>query len=196
MNYKLIYDAIVERAKTTIREGYMERHHIIPKCLGGDDSQGNLVLLTAREHYLCHWLLAKHHNIKKLWNAFAMMSVINDRQERIKNSRVFERARIARTLAMTGDGNPMYGKPSACKSHTEETKQKIRLAKLGKKRDPFTRSPPSQETRDRISSANKGKVAHNKGIPANRWICPHCGKEGGGESNKTRWHFDNCKMKG
>lgn len=39
--------------------GYHEIHHILPKCLGGDDSINNLVKLTAREHFICHLLLIR-----------------------------------------------------------------------------------------------------------------------------------------
>ena len=39
--------------------GYYERHHILPKCLGGKDDYENLVYLTARQHLLAHWLLMK-----------------------------------------------------------------------------------------------------------------------------------------
>jgi hypothetical protein len=39
--------------------GYYERHHILPKCIGGKDAFENLVYLTARCHLLAHWLLMK-----------------------------------------------------------------------------------------------------------------------------------------
>jgi hypothetical protein len=193
MNYQKIYNQIIERAKSNIREGYLERHHIVPKSLGGTDDGSNLVLLTAREHYLCHWLLAKQTNDKRMWLAFSMMSVSSDKHQRIKSGRVFERAKISRSYAMTGENNPMYGKKSACVGHTEETKQKIRESKLGKKRSPFKRSAASQETKDRISAANKGKVAHNKGKPTQKFQCIHC-KKMVDVGNLNRWHNERCKM--
>jgi len=54
MNYKRIHDQIIERAKSRILEGYKERHHIIPKCMGGNNEKDNLVYLTAREHFIIH----------------------------------------------------------------------------------------------------------------------------------------------
>lgn len=39
--------------------GYFERHHVLPKCLGGKDTFDNLVYLSARCHLLAHWLLMK-----------------------------------------------------------------------------------------------------------------------------------------
>ena len=38
--------------------GYKERHHILPKCMGGNDDKENLIDLTAQEHYEAHRLLA------------------------------------------------------------------------------------------------------------------------------------------
>lgn len=61
MNWTIIYknlidNAIIEkRIKST--EIYYENHHIIPKHMGGDNSNDNLVLLTFREHVLAHYLL-------------------------------------------------------------------------------------------------------------------------------------------
>jgi len=157
MNYSKIYKNIIERAQTRQNDCYVEKHHIIPKCLGGSNEKENLVELTAREHFICHWLLAKHHNTKQLWNAFSMMCIGAKKHHRNISSRTFEILRKARSLANTGKNNPMYGKPSACKSHSEETKEKIRLSKLGKKRTPFKRSPASDETKRKISESKKGK---------------------------------------
>ena len=39
----------------------MEKHHIIPKCLGGSNDRKNLVYLTPIEHYIAHRLLANMH---------------------------------------------------------------------------------------------------------------------------------------
>ena len=59
MNYKRIYNNIVDRAKNRIPEGYIERHHIVPRCMGGKDAKDNLVALYPEEHFLCHILLLK-----------------------------------------------------------------------------------------------------------------------------------------
>lgn len=58
MNYKKIYESLISKAKEREIEGYKERHHILPRCIGGDDSEDNLVDLTAREHVFAHILLA------------------------------------------------------------------------------------------------------------------------------------------
>jgi hypothetical protein len=57
--YTIWYHNIINRARQRKIEGYSEGHHIIPKCLGGDNSKSNLVRLTAREHFICHQLLVR-----------------------------------------------------------------------------------------------------------------------------------------
>jgi hypothetical protein len=59
VDYKKHYDLLIERAKTRQLIGYCERHHIIPKCLGGSNFETNLVNLTPEEHYVAHQLLVK-----------------------------------------------------------------------------------------------------------------------------------------
>ena len=56
------YYSIIKRAKSENRERhgrYYELHHIIPKCMNGSNGNHNLVLLTLREHFVCHLLLPK-----------------------------------------------------------------------------------------------------------------------------------------
>lgn len=59
MNYDLIYKKLMDRARGRLLEGYVERHHIVPKCLGGTDDPLNVVALTPEEHYLAHQILVK-----------------------------------------------------------------------------------------------------------------------------------------
>lgn len=70
MNYRKVYDDLINNAKLKNRIKldkndqnyiYYESHHIIPKCIGGKD-KNNLVLLTAKEHYLAHKLLVRIYN--------------------------------------------------------------------------------------------------------------------------------------
>lgn len=74
MNYIKIYNSLIDRAKNRTLEGYKESHHIVPKSIGGSNAYTNLVDLTAREHFLAHWLLVKIHpkEFKLLcaWNSF------------------------------------------------------------------------------------------------------------------------------
>lgn len=96
MNYEKIYFSIIEKKKAQPANGYSEKHHILPKSLGGSDDTHNIVRLSAREHFICHWLLVKIHrndvrSHSKMLRAFAMMCVCKSfNQERI-TSKVFER---------------------------------------------------------------------------------------------------------
>lgn len=87
MNYAAIYTSLMEyRKKNVIETG--EVHHILPKCLGGDNSVTNLVCLTYREHYVAHMLLTKiypkDHNLKY---AVYMMTLVQSSKERRPTSR-------------------------------------------------------------------------------------------------------------
>ena len=172
--YEKWYAAITNRAKTRLLESYTESHHIKPRSLGGDDSLDNLVQLTAREHFICHWLLTKFtsgDDRVKMLNALRMMRAENPNQKRYKTkitARVYEHLKkeysIIQSIERKGAGNGMFGK-----KHTEEAKEKIRKAhlgskltdeqiekvrqsKLGKKRKPF-----SEEWLANIKAARQGE---------------------------------------
>ena len=78
MNYKDFIDDIINtRGRYGCGEEYHERHHIVPRCIGGTDEKENLIDLYAREHFIAHKLLAKEnpHN-QSLQCAWWMMSNI------------------------------------------------------------------------------------------------------------------------
>ena len=139
--YKQWYANITERAKNRILETYTESHHIVPRSLGGGDEPNNLVNLTAREHFVCHWLLVKmttgqeHH---KMLNALRMMRAEKQGQHRYNTkitARVYEsiKQEYAKLQSETlkGKGNGFYGK-----KHTPEAREKIRQKNLGNKLTP------------------------------------------------------------
>jgi hypothetical protein len=172
MNYQRIYNQIIEKARSENRvrnsEIYYEMHHIVPRFLKGCDEQTNLVLLTAREHYICHWLLARlYSNNKKAIYAFWMMSTGGSKvQLRYKpSSRVYEEAKELFKLSdrkhsqesRDRKSRRMKGKPGFMlgKSHSKETIEKIKQSNKGKLR--------SEETKNKMSIAKKGKISHRKG---------------------------------
>lgn len=106
MNYKKHYDILIERARLRVKpDGYSERHHIVPRCLGGSNESSNLVYLTAREHYVAHLLLAKEKS-GSLWAAVRLMGENLNR----KSSRMYESARVKHSQNMSGSCNPSFGK--------------------------------------------------------------------------------------
>ena len=96
MNYKWHYDRLMQTRKNRILEAgiYYEKHHIVPKSLGGSNSKENLVSLTAREHFLAHWLLYRIHRNKEMALAFNAMRTVNNKKE-ISSSRGYKEAREA-----------------------------------------------------------------------------------------------------
>lgn len=161
MNYKRIHDSIIDRAKNRELIGYSEKHHIIPKCLGGDNSKENLVKLTAKEHYLIHKLLVRiYPDEYKLAYALFMMCVKSKfTNERSISSRQYEEARLLMSEAVKArlkKSNPWKGK-----KHSEESKRK--QSESAKIRD----NSNEALRRDKISKSNKGKkksAIHTKNI--------------------------------
>lgn len=80
--YKKIYNQLIEKCRNRsdddFIEDYYEFHHIIPRSIGGLDEDANIVKLTLREHYICHWLLSRIHyntdNWLKMARAFNVMN--------------------------------------------------------------------------------------------------------------------------
>lgn len=94
---KLYYKIIGNRINNPLEKDiYGENHHIIPKSLGGSNLKKNIVRLTAREHYICHYLLSEMYKPKSLkWYkmqlAFSMMNCSSFTHEnRYFNSRLYE----------------------------------------------------------------------------------------------------------
>ena len=204
--YHRIYTNIVERAKSRTISGYSETHHIIPRSLGGNDTKDNLVVLTAREHYICHLLLPKMLQGKSKYKMLcAILRMAHSNQEqRVKiPSRVYERVKIEKAAMhsklYSGTNNSFYGM-----KHSEETKQKLRAARA---RQIARDGTMTDEAREKLSIAAKGRIlnenhkakiaASHKGKPKKkheRLTCPHCNLTGGAGAMK-RFHMENCKNK-
>lgn len=106
MNYQRIYDQIIERAKTRQLEGYVEKHHVIPRCLGGTNNTENIVQLTAREHFICHQLLCEiYPDNDKLKYALYLMNIGKQKHKNADyriSSRTYERLKLEHSLFLTG----------------------------------------------------------------------------------------------
>ena len=61
---------------------YTEKHHILPKCMSGENEDYNYVLLNFIEHVICHILLHKiYPTNEKLFNSAMIMINVKDRGE-------------------------------------------------------------------------------------------------------------------
>ena len=116
--YSKLYYKITSNAKQRITEGYTELHHIIPQSLGGSNDKDNLVELTAREHFICHWLLIKMtegEDRSKMLYALNGMKAENRYQQRYHTkitARVYEKYRIehAENHSKRMKGRPAWNK--------------------------------------------------------------------------------------
>ena len=112
MNFLKVYDKIIESAKTKERnkkDAYYELHHIIPKCIGGNNKKSNLVLLTAKEHYICHHLLHKHYkDVKYLFLAYHLMTFSKKENLQKLSPKEYEKLRENSSKYQTGENNPNY----------------------------------------------------------------------------------------
>ena len=190
MDYKKIHDSIIERAKTRKLEGYKERHHIIPKCMGGDNSKNNLIDLTAREHFIIHKLLCKRYppNDKLI---YAFWRLCNGKNKTIVCSRDYNQSKLLMIQANHRKTHSILTKNKISNTHkgkitSDETKRKISDSNKGKipwNKDKQGYNLPaltleqkikistslkgkqkSQDHKENISKANKGKIPWNKGI--------------------------------
>lgn len=133
MNYEKLYYSIINNRIDNTFSGYVENHHILPKSLGGNDLPNNLVKLSAREHFICHWLLTKMYSessveYKKMVLAFNMMiNCKSDNQERYISSRIYEKMRLKFSLIQrenqSGENNSQFGTVWICNQITQESKR-------------------------------------------------------------------------
>ena len=167
MNYKKIYDDLISKAKQELRikyQGiYYEKHHIIPKCVGENNARDNLILLTAREHYICHKLLLKIYP-KNRGLIFAFWRLTHD-----KNT---GRHVTSRDYA--------YAKElfhSIPKNKSAETRQNMRKARKGKSYDEFYgKKSKLMKKKRKIQTQGKGNPNSRKYLIHNSslnlyWFC-------------------------
>ena len=141
MNYQQHYDSLIRRAKSRVLDVYSEKHHIIPRCLGGDNSSENLVRLTAKEHFIAHRLLAalypNHVGLQCALLLMARRTVGGN----VKSSRAY--AAIKEKVSALRKGRPLSDKHRAslqgCQrgaTRSAEYKAKLSASRKGKKQSP------------------------------------------------------------
>lgn len=193
--YSRTYHAITDAAKHRELTGYAERHHVVPKSMGGTE----VVKLTAREHFICHCLLVKMtegSNQMKMALAVTMMkcSSPDHSGKRYVNSRLYDHAR---KLVSESRRDPVLdatrrAKISKSKTggivppRTPEWNRNLGLAGVGRTH--------TDEYKQMMAASKAAYWAAREGQPYATLTCPHCGKQGGGP-NMSRYHFDKCKAR-
>jgi hypothetical protein len=143
--------------------------------MGGTDEKDNLTYLTAREHFICHWLLVKMTEGQarsKMIYALQGMRAQNNSQQRYETkitSRVYEHYRIehARIHSETMKGKPAWNKGRKLEGdelerQRERTKNRkidpVKQAEGQRKRlEKLKDFKHSEETKLKQSFASKGK---------------------------------------
>ena len=141
--YAKWYYEIIQHASEDVNRSSsyisLEKHHILPRCLGGEDLETNLVSLTPREHFICHLLLTKmlvgEAKAKMVYALMLMKSKSRwlDRENTTKYS--FKFKNLYKQIEFT-----------------EEHRRNLSASQLGKKRGPM-----SEEHKRKISEGNIGK---------------------------------------
>ena len=220
--YEKWYSGIIENARNRKTNEYTETHHILPRSLGGSDTSDNLVELTAREHFMCHWLLTKMHTGQargKMINALYMMQGQGSYQTRYKSkitSRIYKNLReeYATYISNLNKGRKQPPEEKARQiaaitgrkraPFSEEWKEN--LSKNHKSKNPDYNTAHSEETRKKIGDKLRGKKQDPARVAARaekqrslnmkreKKLCPHCNREVA-VNGYARWHGDNCKEK-
>lgn len=158
MDYAAHYERLIARARGRILTGYVERHHVLPKCMGGGDEASNLVALTAEEHFVAHQLLAKIHpeNVKLLF----ALRVMSDSKKYPTNKRYgWIRKRLIVKGRHSAETRAKMSAASKGRPKTEEHRAALSKAKMGIKR-----GPQSEDHRRKISDAQRGKTKNAPGM--------------------------------
>jgi hypothetical protein len=148
--YTKWYFNIIRNANPTT--SYVEKHHIIPRCIGGSDHRENIVSLTAREHFVCHLLLTKMTTGKvkqaMCW-AVGKFAQVNKNQQRNFTSWEYQKIRENISFARTG------------KKHSDESRKK--MSEKAKGRTPWNKGKTgvqkhSAESNKKRSETLKGRI--------------------------------------
>jgi hypothetical protein len=181
--YSKTYYSIIDNAKQLDRDKKgNERHHILPKSLGGNDCKDNLVNLTPREHYICHLLLTKFTvGVARQKMSYALHRLTNKKNEVIRSSKMYEIIRREHSAMLTLKQTGVSYRDRCGKSHahpiseyqkeqirkanknrviTKETREKISKSQKQRKIDrpeSFAKAPMTEEHKRNISKAALGK---------------------------------------
>lgn len=166
--YTTWYLNIIKNAKSQPRkkDKNHELHHIHPKSLGGLNTKDNLVFLTYREHFLCHWLLIKMFDEvvhqRQMHNAFHSMLRYSQYNNRTVPSWAFSRRKLHARLAKLGTKASIQTKEkisnSIKKSWENADDRKKKLSERSHKQN--IGKPKSKSTKEKISKSLTG-VKHS-----------------------------------
>ncbi len=182
--YTKWYWSIINKARLVRypKPKYIERHHIIPRCVGGGDDASNIVELTGKEHYLVHLLLPHMVTGKikyKLQIALWRMCTLKSGRYQ-PSARAYELAKQKMAMALSnlnsGRSLPLHQR-EAMKGKPAHNKGKKMNPQHGKKISEYRSSTPDVQSiiNTKIASslkqyhANRAAEGTNK-CPKFAWI--------------------------
>jgi hypothetical protein len=199
---------------------YTELHHVVPKSLGGNNNKDNLAELTAREHFIAHWLLTKMlsgtEQQKMAYACKRMMHSNNSNQHRYKvSSRIYENLKIQLNTTLknrefTNEWRDKLKQAARWRADHEdsaarETRRKTMIA-ANQTRKGEKRLATTGERNHMYGIRLTGESNHFFGkkhtentlaklrVAKPKFQCQHCNSIVGGKSNYERWHSNNCKV--
>jgi hypothetical protein len=157
MNYLLHYNKLIERAKTRKLETYKEKHHIIPRCIGGTDAKENLVELTAREHFVAHQLLIKIYPEEASLVYAARMICVDRYGNRVSN-RLYSwlKEKYSEKVSEQHKGNSYTKGRKLSKEHCEKLSIIAKERLSVKENHPMFGKKHSEETKEKIRQKHLG----------------------------------------
>lgn len=167
------YNNIINAAKSRKNIVYTEKHHIIPRSLGGANTKNNLIRLSAKEHFICHLLLpkmlSKVEDIQKMnYALWMMMNIQNENQTtRYKiNARHYSilKEKLSIVFSIQHKGKHLSEEHKRKISETRKRKIASGEIEVNKNKEKYKHMSErmkgttlSAETKNKISKANKGK---------------------------------------
>lgn len=210
--YSKCYFSIIGNATKTQRNYDSQKHeyhHIIPKSLGGTDEENNIVILTFREHYICHALLIRMTRGKdKMKMCFALHAFfhMNQRNRAFKSSHLYNSH--SKIIAQAFKDRIPWKKPGSYRFKNIETGEEIEMTRnefvnyTGVNHQNLYHLINNRYKKGTWQSCGWGiwddklnMYSHEKPkkfVPHTRLTCEHCGKSTNG-GNYKRWHGSNCK---
>lgn len=155
--------------RTKYTGDYYESHHIIPKSISGGNDKSNLVLLTAKEHYICHLLLPKmcvdsKHKSKMVYAHMRLSeSACPNRYQQKHNSNLYHKFKESYIPLISGSNSYMYGVPKDAEYRAKISKTRIdRGLSVGEKNPMFGKSH-TEESKQIMSQVKKERI-QEKGV--------------------------------
>jgi hypothetical protein len=123
------YKRFIDSLKKQNVEGYSEVHHIVPRSMGGTNDSDNLIRLTARQHFIAHWMLWKAYGGKMTMAFHAMVYRYNKKIKRHTKVNSRTHSKLIEEHASLISILNMDNKYALGNKWTEESKQKLRDAR-------------------------------------------------------------------